>query len=592
MRADPVPDAVPAPFRRTVLSAPARHPLAAPCLSFVLGTWLGVRSLSSNAAPWAALLVCAVFWAALRAAAARRPRLRPAATLALCAASGLCAFLAARAAARERMESVETLRDVVESRADAVLRGTVATEPSIVALPHGGARVRFDLRLAEIPFEYDSVPASGTVRVDWYGPVSMTGPRPPFPLPRAGDGWQIGGRLREVPTRSAVPLVVLARREKDMATRRAPELDDAPWSRALWRLRARAARALGRGVEGRPEAVALVRAMTLGFRSDVPDSVSEAFKASGTVHVFAISGLHVGIFAALLGGGLALLGVPFRLRPLLLAPLLVLYVALTGGRPSAVRACTMALLVLGAPLAGRRSDSITALCVAAAGILAWDPLQILDLGYHFSFVCTAGLVLLVPEIRDLWKDGRAWFRHGREQPERPPVPPAPAWATERWDDLWPSVRLAFAPARLLLWWGPRFAWWWLRRALPRRLPEAAGSALAVSTAAWLASAPLTAVCFGRVTPVSILCNLAVIPLAFCVVALAVASLAIAPAWTGASVACNRLAAAATDAMTASARFASDLPGAGWETEPWSVGAVALWYAALAAFLLWRRARPR
>ena len=146
--------------------------------------------------------------------------------------------------------------------------------------------------------------------------------------------------------------------------------------------------------------------------------------------------------------------------------------------------------------------------------------------------------------------------------------------------------------RLLLWWGPRFAWWWLRRALPRRLPEAAGSALAVSTAAWLASAPLTAVCFGRVTPVSILCNLAVIPLAFCVVALAVASLAIAPAWTGASVACNRLAAAATDAMTASARFASDLPGAGWETEPWSVGTVALWYAALAAFLLWRRARPR
>ena len=77
-----------------------------------------------------------------------------------------------------------------------------------------------------------------------------------------------------------------------------------------------------------------------------------------------------------------------------------------------------------------------------------------------------------------------------------------------------------------------------------------------------------------------------------VVALAVASLAIAPAWTGASVACNRLAAAATDAMTASARFASDLPGAGWETEPWSVGTVALWYAALAAFLLWRRARPR
>ena len=589
MRAASAPDAVPDPGRRPAPEPLGRHPLMAPCLSFVLGTWMGVRSLYGGSGPWAALAASAALWAVLRLASERRPALRIGSALALCAASGLCAFVAARAAARERMDSVETLRDVIESRAEAVLRGTVATEPSVTALPHGGARVRFDLRLAEIPFEYDSVPVSGTVRVDWYGPVAMAGPRPPFRIPQAGEGWQIGGRLREVPTSSAVPLVVLARRERDAVTRRVPERDDAPWSRALWDLRARAARALGRGVEDSPESVALVRAMTLGFRSDVPDSVSEAFKSSGTVHVFAISGLHAGIFALLVTFALSALCVPFRVRPLLLAPLLVLYVALTGARPSAVRACVMTLLLAGAPLAGRRADSATALCVAAAGILAWDPLQILDLGYHFSFVCTAGLLMFVPVLRDLWDGLRARFRRNREKADAPPLrqePPAPPWSTARWSALPAPARWAAGPARLLLWWGPRRAVWWLRF----RLRAHVGNGLAVSLAAWLVSAPLTAVCFGRVTPVSVLCNLAVIPLAAAVVTLAVVSLVFAPVCTEASVLCNRLAVWATDAMTASARVASDLPGAGWETEPWPLGAVAAWYVALLLFWLWRRAR--
>ena len=590
MSAAAAPDAVSAPGRRPALGPPGRHPLAAPCLSFVLGTWLGVRTLSGGDAPWTALALCAAFWIALRVASARRPALLPVSALALCAASGLCAFVAAQAAARERMDSVETLRDVIESRADAVLRGTVATEPSVTALPHGGARARFDLRLSEIPFEYDAVPVSGSVRVDWYGPVAMMGPRPPFRLPRAGEGWQIGGRLREIPTRSAVPLVVLARREKDAVTRRVPERDDAPWSRALWELRARAARALGRGVEDSPESVALVRAMTLGFRSDVPDSVSEAFKASGTVHVFAISGLHAGLFALLVTGVLAVLCVPFRARPLLLAPLLVLYVALTGARPSAVRACVMTLLLAGAPLAGRRADPATALCVAAAGILAWDPLQILDLGYHFSFVCTAGLLMFVPVLRDLWNELKARLRRNREEDgDESPArrePLAPPWSTRRWSELPAPVRWAAGPARVLVWWGPRRAVWWLRFHLWR----AVGNGLAVSLAAWLVSAPLTAVCFGRVTPVSVLCNLAVIPLAAAVVSLAVVSLVFAPVCAEASVVCNRLAVWATDAMTASARLASDLPGAGWETEPWPLGAVVAWYVALLLFWLWRRAR--
>lgn len=512
----------------------ARRPIAGVCAAFALGALAGAKTLGGGDRPWIALGAAGAAWAAAAVLSRRgRGRARRAAEAAASAAALACvlivSFGAARAAARRQMDAVELFREAAEERADVVLRGRVAGDPSAVALDHGGARVRFDLAVDALAHEAGDIPAGGCrVRVDWYGPESLAGPRPPFPLPRAGEGWQIGGRLSEVETRAAAPLLVLARRERDPATRRAPELDAPAWRLALRDLRERGAEALSRGVDPESLGAKLVRAMVLGFRTDVPPEVSEAFKASGTVHVFAISGLHVAVFAGAVAGLLALAAVPRRWRPLLSVPLVVGYVLLTGARPSAVRAGTMLVLVLCAPLAGRRADPAASLAAAALAILAADPAQILDLGFLFSFVCTAGLLLARPEMRRL-----------RRQPPGP---------------------LGGLRARVR-------------------------GAMFVSIVAWAVSAPLTAMCFGRLSPAALVCNLAVVPLATAAVTASVLSLALAPLLPALCAPCNLVACLCAEGMAAVSRAAASVPWAAWEVEPWGPGAVALWYALALALLL-------
>ena len=538
-----------------------RRPLAAPCVAFVLGAALGVRLDPALAAwPWwAAAFAAATGAVVFRAPAARRAGVALAA-FALAAVLGL-------GAARERQATVAFFRDLVEFNEECALRGTVATEPTVAALPHGGARLRFDLRVAEAPVEFDAIPVPGaaTVRVDWYGPVSMGSDKPPFPLPRAGEGWQIAGTLSEIPTRASAPLLVLRKQSRDPATRPMERFDDGPLRRRLWAVRAAASRSLARGVEDRPADVAILRAMALGVRGEIPRDAEACFKASGTVHVFAISGLHVMIVYGIIAALLRILPIP-RWRAwgrwavwLAAAGALCLYVALAGGRPSAVRACTMTLLYTAAFAADRRPDPVTALLVAAALILAVDPMQILDLGFLFSFSCVGGILAALPFVHRAWDAAAARLRP-RTEGSRPPL------------------RKAFR------------GWLWRRGKALRAILE-------VSLVAWLASAPLTAMCFGRLSPVAILCNVAVIPLATFAVGFAAASLGLACVLPPAVPLANRAAACCTGLMSRCAEAAASIPGAAWEVEPWPPWAVALWYAVLAAILLaWRalgrRRRPR
>ena len=217
-------------------------------------------------------------------------------------------------------------------------------------------------------------------------------------------------------------------------------------------------------------------------------------------------------------------------------PLVAGYVLLTGARPSAVRAGTMVSLMLCAPLAGRRADAPSSLCAAAIAILAADPAQILDLGFLFSFACTAGLLVVRPESRRLQR-----------------TPPGRFGVVRR------RIRgMAF-----------------------------------ISFVAWVVSAPLTAMCFGRLSPAAVACNLAVVPLAEATVTSSVLSLALAPLLPALCAPCNRFACLCADGMALASRGAAAIPGAAWEVEPWGPRAVALWYAAALALLLaWRRRSRR
>ncbi|MBI4054413.1 MAG: ComEC/Rec2 family competence protein [Candidatus Doudnabacteria bacterium] len=138
----------------------------------------------------------------------------------------------------------------------------------------------------------------------------------------------------------------------------------------------------------------LVLGLLLGARRTIPSDLQEAFKITGLSHIVAISGFNISIITALLGG--------FVVRRLgakaaFLSSLLFVsaFVVLTGAQPSVVRAAIMGLLGVVALNLGRRTLAMNVLVVAALVMVALNPnLLAFDLGFQLSFLATSGLVLL------------------------------------------------------------------------------------------------------------------------------------------------------------------------------------------------------
>ena len=145
-------------------------------------------------------------------------------------------------------------------------------------------------------------------------------------------------------------------------------------------------------------AAELLTGILFGQRSRLPEEVQENFRASGVGHLLAVSGLHVGLVAALILGLWRLI----RLRgkvPLVMAIILVFgYAYLTGMRPSALRAAVMISFALGALLLERERDLPTTIALAALVTLLINPLYLFSIGFQLSYIATLGIVYLQPPL--------------------------------------------------------------------------------------------------------------------------------------------------------------------------------------------------
>ncbi len=167
------------------------------------------------------------------------------------------------------------------------------------------------------------------------------------------------------------------------------------WRRGVGKLlawRARRAESLACGFRNDRQARATA-AMTLGYRGALSPSTRQAFLRSGALHIFAISGLHVGIAAGLLVWVLRVVRLPFSWRYWCLPVVLGVYVFLTGGAPSAVRAWVMISVVCCARALLHPVSPLNGLSLAALVLLLVNPLSLYDVGFQFSFVIVAVLSL-------------------------------------------------------------------------------------------------------------------------------------------------------------------------------------------------------
>lgn len=145
----------------------------------------------------------------------------------------------------------------------------------------------------------------------------------------------------------------------------------------------------------------IVAAMTLGDKRGLDREIREAFSATGTSHVLALSGLHLGVLFAMYSW-LVLRGI--RRRPLRLVACLVGigllwgYVLLAGAPLSLVRSAIMFTLWQLADCLYREHSSLNHLALAALLILLFTPASLFDVGFQLSFLSVFFILLLSPHF--------------------------------------------------------------------------------------------------------------------------------------------------------------------------------------------------
>ncbi len=142
-----------------------------------------------------------------------------------------------------------------------------------------------------------------------------------------------------------------------------------------------------------PQSASFYAAMLLGRREALYSQLREVFAKSGTAHILAISGLHVGIIAFILILALKAFGLKRRARLIVSILALVFYCILSGMRPPVLRATIMAIFVLVGILIEREKSIYNCLSLAAFLILLFKPGYIFEVGFQLSFSAVLGIIL-------------------------------------------------------------------------------------------------------------------------------------------------------------------------------------------------------
>ena len=217
-----------------------------------------------------------------------------------------------------------------------------------------------------------------------------------------------------------------------------------------------------------PRLQPVAASLLIGDRSDLKEETETAFIRSGTMHILAISGLHIGVLAAFM----MLLCRAIRLRNMTTA-LLVLgviygYAAIAESRPPVMRAVVLSTLVVVGRAYGRKSDGMQALAVSALILLLINPADLFDVGAQLSFVAVAVIFVVTHWVA--------------ERTQESPT-----------DRLLAGERPSFV--RALTWTGR-----WLL------------AAYTISTAVWLVTVPITMRTFHLVSPAGLVVNAILTPI--------------------------------------------------------------------------------
>ncbi|MEO6786775.1 MAG: ComEC/Rec2 family competence protein [Chthoniobacteraceae bacterium] len=401
----------------------------------------------------------------------------------------------------------------------ASVTGIVWSEPTSHTGSRGDPRARFWLRIESLRLNGEAIPFDRLCLLKWAGVA-----------PAYGDEIMVEGTARALPEmtnpgqfdmpewlrRHGVRFEVAGRNASDCAItghgRGTPAMTFAIAARAWIKSK------LELGLEGQPDLTMLIESMVLGLRGETPPDMKGLFQRTGTLHLFAVSGLNVAMLAGIAWYLLKPLRFSRRAAVVIIIPLLCAYALVTGLSSSCVRATVMASFILIGQFFERPAVGMNSLAAAAIAILAWDTNEFFMPGFQLSFALVVFIMVLsAPIARRLESLG---------QP----------------DD--------FIPREL---WTRGVRW---RVALWGHFAQVGG----VTLSAWLGSFVFMAGYFHLISPVAIVANAVAVPLAFVVLALGLMSLLCAMLSTKLVVLVNQANWVIAKALLASLALFSKVPG--------------------------------
>src|SRR6266481_658106 len=392
--------------------------------------------------------------------------------------------------------------------------GCVISEPKVA--PSGFATFLLKLKSIELEDRKQSTHAVWQVR--WKGTpefgdeLRLFGTAEPIAPPRNPGEFD----MRSYLARRDVRRMLFVRYPEDGTLNR--HGGGNPIMRAAQKSRTWMQNALCRGLEDSPEVQNFLSGIVLGLRHQTPEDIEEPFQQTGTLHLFAVAGLHVGIVARLLWILAIVAQLSRKWATALIILLLLFYATITGLHVSSIRAAVMSSILLGGFFFERKVFSLNSLAAAAFFLLSWNTNEAFSTGFQLSFAVVGAIILLAD--------------------------PLSGW-----------LRLIGAPDPFL----PRRLVSGLRRMIGVGY-ESICRGGAVSLAAWLGSLPLVLWYFHLVTPSSLLANLVVVPIAFFILAVALLSLVSAPIASGLSLFFNNANWSLASAVIALVHWFAQLPG--------------------------------
>lgn len=208
----------------------------------------------------------------------------------------------------------------------------------------------------------------------------------------------------------------------------------------------------------------MLEAIMIGRRQNIPSELRELFARTGTLHILAISGLHVGIIYFVVRLLLKILMIPRNPAVIICILFLAAFAVLTGARASILRAGTMFSILAFSEIFQRKVSIFNLIGLSCLFILITCPNQVFDVGFILSYVAVLSIVSISPAFYELFS-ARGVF----------------------------GVKSGSGKAvRYLM------------------------KSIAVSLAVWVGLMPLGAYYFGLISPISVIANLIVVPLLFMV----------------------------------------------------------------------------